>query len=46
VLRLHAEPDARTVRVVTSDRVLANLAHGAGATVEGADSFRLRIETA
>jgi predicted RNA-binding protein with PIN domain len=41
---LKAEPRPATVRVVTSDRVLAELARGAGATVEGAESFRRRIE--
>jgi len=45
VRRLKAEPDARTVRVVTSDRALADNAHLLGATVEGADSFRTRIES-
>jgi predicted RNA-binding protein with PIN domain len=44
VRRLRADPDARAVRVVTSDRALAERAEAAGATVEGADSFRLRIE--
>lgn len=44
VRRLKADPQPHNVRVVTSDRVLADLAHGAGATVESADGFRLRIE--
>lgn len=44
VRRLKADPDARLVRVVTSDRALRERAHAAGATVEGAESFRLRIE--
>jgi predicted RNA-binding protein with PIN domain len=42
LLRADAQP--ATVRVVTSDRLLADLARGEGATVEGADSFRRRIE--
>ncbi len=41
---LRADSDARTIRVVTSDRVLTELAHGAGATVESADLFRRRID--
>ena len=46
VRRLRADPDVRAVRVVTSDRVLTDLAYAAGATVEGSDSFRRRIEAA
>jgi predicted RNA-binding protein with PIN domain len=42
LLRTDAEPAG--VRVVTSDRLLADLARGQGATVEGADTFRRRIE--
>ena len=41
---LRADPRPALVRVVTSDRGLADLARAAGATVEGADSFRRRIE--
>ena len=41
---LRADPRPATVRVVTSDRLLADLARGAGATVEGAESFRRRLE--
>jgi predicted RNA-binding protein with PIN domain len=41
---LRADPEPAAVRVVTSDRMLADLAWAAGATVEGADSFRRRIE--
>jgi predicted RNA-binding protein with PIN domain len=44
VRRLLAEPDPAAVRVVTSDRWLAERAWAAGATVEGADSFRRRLE--
>jgi predicted RNA-binding protein with PIN domain len=39
-----ADRQPASVRVVTSDRWLADLARAAGATVEGADSFRRRIE--
>ena len=45
VRRLRAEPDASAVRVVTSDRWLADRASAAGASVEGADTFRTRVET-
>jgi predicted RNA-binding protein with PIN domain len=45
VRRLRADPEPRAVRVVTSDRWLADRASAVGATVEGADSFRTRIET-
>src|SRR5579864_5157657 len=45
VRRLRADPEARAVRVVTSDRGLAERAYAAGATVEGSDSFRSRIES-
>jgi uncharacterized protein YaiI (UPF0178 family) len=41
---LHADPDAASVRVVTSDRWLADRAWAAGASVEGADAFRTRLE--
>ena len=44
LLRADAEPTS--VRVVTSDRWLADRAWAAGASVEGADTFRHRIETA
>jgi uncharacterized protein YaiI (UPF0178 family) len=42
---LRADPQPAAVRVVTSDRWLADRAWAAGASVEGADSFRSRIET-
>ena len=45
IRRLKADPDAHAVRVVTSDRALAERSYAAGATVEGADSFRFRIES-
>jgi predicted RNA-binding protein with PIN domain len=44
VRRLRADPDPAAVRVVTSDRWLADRAWAVGASVEGADSFRTRIE--
>lgn len=43
LLELDSEPQG--VRVVTSDRALSERAHAAGATVEGSDSFRSRIES-
>jgi predicted RNA-binding protein with PIN domain len=45
VRRLKADPDARAVRVVSSDRALVERAYAAGATVEGAEPFRSRIES-
>lgn len=44
VRRLRADPEPALVRVVTSDRALSERAYAAGATVEGSESFRLRIE--
>jgi predicted RNA-binding protein with PIN domain len=44
VRRLIADPQPALVRVVTSDRWLADRASAAGATVEGSMSFRTRIE--
>ncbi len=44
IRRLRAETDPTAVRVVTSDRWLADRAGAAGAGVEGADSFRTRLE--
>ncbi|MGH2842090.1 MAG: NYN domain-containing protein [Solirubrobacteraceae bacterium] len=46
VRRLRQDSSPAQVRVVTSDRVLADLAHGLGATVEGAAAFRTRIDAA
>lgn len=43
---LKTDPRPAMVRVVTSDRWLADRASAAGATVEGAESFRSRIEGA
>jgi predicted RNA-binding protein with PIN domain len=45
VRRLKAEPRPSAVRVVTSDRWLADRASAAGASVEGADVFRTRLES-
>jgi predicted RNA-binding protein with PIN domain len=42
--RLDADPDPAQVRVVTSDRWLADSARAAGATVVPAESFRSEIE--
>jgi predicted RNA-binding protein with PIN domain len=42
---LRADPDPGRVRVVTSDRGLADQVWAAGASVEGADSFRIRLES-
>ena len=44
VRRLAADPEPGTVRVVTSDRWLADRVHAAGATVHPADSFRAQLE--
>lgn len=46
IRRLKLDLEPHTVRVVTSDRLLADRAYIEGATVEGADSFRIRIEDA
>ncbi len=45
VRRLRADPNPGAVRVVTSDRWLADRVYAAGASVEGANSFRTRLET-
>jgi predicted RNA-binding protein with PIN domain len=44
VRRLAADERPEHVWVVTSDRLLADRARAAGAVVEGADSFRRRLE--
>jgi predicted RNA-binding protein with PIN domain len=44
VRRLLTETEPGTVRVVTSDRWLANRALAAGASVQPADSFRRELE--
>jgi predicted RNA-binding protein with PIN domain len=43
--RLAASDRPHLVRVVTSDRALADRAYTLGATVEGSASFRLRMES-
>ena len=42
---LKSDPQPHAVRVVTSDRALVERAEAHGATVEGARSFRSRIES-
>jgi predicted RNA-binding protein with PIN domain len=42
---LRADDQAHAIRVVTSDRGLSERAYAEGATVEGSDSFRSRIES-
>jgi uncharacterized protein YaiI (UPF0178 family) len=44
IRRLRADEQPSAVRVVTSDRWLADRAWAAGASVEGADTFRTRLE--
>jgi uncharacterized protein YaiI (UPF0178 family) len=44
VRRLKADSEAGAVRVVTSDRWLADRVHAAGASVHSADSFRALLE--
>jgi predicted RNA-binding protein with PIN domain len=43
---LEEEPDPAAVRVVTSDRWLGDRASAMGASVEGAQSFRSRLDEA
>jgi predicted RNA-binding protein with PIN domain len=45
IRRLAAEARPEQVWVVTSDRLLADRARARGAVVEGADSFRRRLES-
>jgi uncharacterized protein YaiI (UPF0178 family) len=44
VRRLRADPEPGEVRVVTSDRWLADRARALGAMVDPAESFRARLE--
>jgi predicted RNA-binding protein with PIN domain len=44
VRRLAAESEPGAIRVVTSDRWLADRVHAAGATVQEAASFRTQLE--
>jgi predicted RNA-binding protein with PIN domain len=46
VRRVRADADPRSIRVITSDLLLADLVRGLGATVEPAAGFRDRIESA
>jgi|SRR6188472_1641909 predicted RNA-binding protein with PIN domain len=46
VRRLEAASEPQAIRVVTSDRWLADRVRAAGATVEPAESFRTRLERA
>ncbi|HEV7586175.1 MAG TPA: NYN domain-containing protein [Solirubrobacteraceae bacterium] len=46
VRRLQADREPGAVRVVTSDRFLADRVHAAGATVQPADAFRTQLESA
>ena len=43
VRRIAADPTPGTIRVVTSDRMLADAARAAGATVVGAETFRAQL---
>lgn len=43
--RLAADPEPSAIRVVTSDRWLADHARALGATVEPAESFRSKIDS-
>jgi uncharacterized protein YaiI (UPF0178 family) len=43
---LEADREPGGVRVVTSDRFLADRVHAAGATVQSADAFRAELESA
>jgi uncharacterized protein YaiI (UPF0178 family) len=45
IRRLTVDSEPGAVRVVTSDRWLADRVHTAGATVEPAESFRTQLET-
>ena len=44
VRRLGAEREPGGIRVVTSDRWLADRVYAAGASVEAAESFRVQLE--
>src|SRR5919198_1529823 len=46
VRRVREDPHPERIRVVTSDRALADQVRFLGATVEGAASFRSRLEEA
>jgi predicted RNA-binding protein with PIN domain len=44
IRRVRSEPQPGLVRVVTSDRLLADQASAAGAAVQGADTFRAQLD--
>jgi predicted RNA-binding protein with PIN domain len=44
VRRVESDSDPRSIQVVTSDRWLADRVREAGAVVQGAESFRSRVE--
>ncbi len=44
IRRLQRDLEPHSIRVVTSDRWLSERAYSIGASVEGAESFRVRIE--
>ncbi len=44
IRRLQRDHEPHSIRVVTSDRWLSERAYSIGASVEGAESFRVRIE--
>jgi len=44
VRMLRSDPDPASIRVVTSDRWLADQAWATGASVEGSESFRKRLD--
>jgi predicted RNA-binding protein with PIN domain len=45
IRRVREDDDPRSIRVVTSDHLLADLVRGSGATVEPSAPFRDRIES-
>lgn len=45
VRRLRADPDPASIRIVTSDRWLADQARAEGASVEPASTFRTQLES-
>ena len=44
IRRVRSEPQPGLVRVVTSDRLLADQASAAGAAVQGAETFRAQLD--
>jgi predicted RNA-binding protein with PIN domain len=45
IRRVRSEPHPALVRVVTSDRLLADQASAAGAAVQGAETFRAQLDS-